>query len=179
MGLLALILISCLLLNLTSAQRSASIKTNKNCRGSSSRPSSSRGSTRGRAQQGVGQMLNQQLGPRLQLLQKQLRQPQEGQQKNFQQKNQEDKQQELVPDRAQVLHPQKLLAHLESLGESYPKRKKTKQPLERQILVFLQLMWTAILFLPLMRKGIQFLPMMRKGILFPLLRELKLQRRNI
>merc|ERR1712154_438640 len=109
------------------------------------------------AQQGVGQMLNQQLGPRLQLLQKQLRQPQEGQQKNFQQKNQEDKQQELVPDRAQVLHPQKLLAHLESLGKSYPKRKKTKQPQERQILVFLQLMWTAILFLPLMRKGIQFL----------------------
>merc|ERR1712038_1736665 len=50
---LALIILSCLLLNLTSAQRSASRKTAKNCRGSSSRPSSSRpsssrGSTRGR-----------------------------------------------------------------------------------------------------------------------------------
>merc|ERR1711874_803002 len=48
-----LIILSCLLLNLTSAQRSASRKTAKNCRGSSSRPSSSRpsssrGSTRGR-----------------------------------------------------------------------------------------------------------------------------------
>merc|ERR1712038_1650890 len=50
---LALIILSCLLLNLTSAQRSASRKTSKNCRGSSSRPSSSRpsssrGSTGGR-----------------------------------------------------------------------------------------------------------------------------------
>merc|ERR1712038_1072523 len=50
---LALVILSCLLLNLTSAQRSASRKTAKNCRGSSSRPSSSRssssrGSTRGR-----------------------------------------------------------------------------------------------------------------------------------
>merc|ERR1712102_42584 len=50
---LALAILSCLLLNLTSAQRSASRKTAKNCRGSSSRPSSSRsspstGSTRGR-----------------------------------------------------------------------------------------------------------------------------------
>merc|ERR1712038_2059055 len=50
---LALIILFCLLLNLTSAQRSASRKTSKNCRGpssrpSSSRPSSSRGSTRGR-----------------------------------------------------------------------------------------------------------------------------------
>merc|ERR1711874_478597 len=49
----ALIILSCLLLNLTSAQRSASRKTAKNCRGSSSRPSSSRpsssrGSTGGR-----------------------------------------------------------------------------------------------------------------------------------
>merc|ERR1711874_27448 len=48
-----LIILSCLLLNLTSAQRSASRKTAKNCRGSSSRPSSSRpsssrGSTGGR-----------------------------------------------------------------------------------------------------------------------------------
>merc|ERR1712079_405230 len=43
----ALILLSCLLLNLTSAQRSASRKTtkNNNCRGSSSRPSSSRPSS--------------------------------------------------------------------------------------------------------------------------------------
>merc|ERR1712018_768283 len=43
----ALIILSCLLLNLTSAQRSASRKTNKNnnCRGSSSRPSSSRPSS--------------------------------------------------------------------------------------------------------------------------------------
>merc|ERR1712066_578096 len=46
--LLALIFLSCLLVNLTSAQRSASRKTAKNCRGPSSRPSSSRGSTRGR-----------------------------------------------------------------------------------------------------------------------------------
>merc|ERR1712038_697656 len=50
---LALIILSCLLLNFTSAQRSASRKTSKNCRGSSSRPSSSRpsssrGSTGGR-----------------------------------------------------------------------------------------------------------------------------------
>merc|ERR1712038_1898455 len=50
---LALVILSCLLLNLTSAQRSASRKTAKNCRGSSSRPSSSRpsssrGSTGGR-----------------------------------------------------------------------------------------------------------------------------------
>merc|ERR1712193_180392 len=50
---LALVILSCLLLDLTSAQRSASRKTAKNCRGSSSRPSSSRssssrGSTRGR-----------------------------------------------------------------------------------------------------------------------------------
>merc|ERR1712018_641781 len=50
---LALIILFCLLLNLTSAQRSASRKTSKNCRGSSSRPSSSRpsssrGSTGGR-----------------------------------------------------------------------------------------------------------------------------------
>merc|ERR1711874_964948 len=49
----ALIILSCLLLNLTSAQHSASRKTSKNCRGpssrpSSSRPSSSRGSTGGR-----------------------------------------------------------------------------------------------------------------------------------
>merc|ERR1712113_1133505 len=44
----ALIILSCLLLNFTSAQRSASRKTSKNCRGSSSRPSSSRGSTGGR-----------------------------------------------------------------------------------------------------------------------------------
>merc|ERR1711874_379265 len=54
---LALIILSCLLLNLTSAQRSASRKTAKNCRGSSSRPSSSRpsssrGSTRGRGSTG-------------------------------------------------------------------------------------------------------------------------------
>merc|ERR1711913_20138 len=53
----ALIILSCLLLNLTSAQRSASRKTAKNCRGSSSRPSSSRpsssrGSTRGRGSTG-------------------------------------------------------------------------------------------------------------------------------
>merc|ERR1712038_1855546 len=58
----ALIILSCLLLNLTSAQRSASRKTSKNCRGpssrpsssrsSSSRPSSSRGSTRGRGSTG-------------------------------------------------------------------------------------------------------------------------------
>merc|ERR1712079_487554 len=41
----ALIILSCLLLNLTSAQRSASRKTTKNCRGSSSRPSSSRPSS--------------------------------------------------------------------------------------------------------------------------------------
>merc|ERR1712241_677648 len=41
----ALIILSCLLLNLTSAQRAASRKTNKNCRGSSSRPSSSRPSS--------------------------------------------------------------------------------------------------------------------------------------
>merc|ERR1712024_386074 len=43
----ALIILSCLLLNLTSAQRSASRKTtkNNNCRGSSSRPSSSRPSS--------------------------------------------------------------------------------------------------------------------------------------
>merc|ERR1712079_508913 len=42
-----LIILSCLLLNLTSAQRSASRKTtkNNNCRGSSSRPSSSRSSS--------------------------------------------------------------------------------------------------------------------------------------
>merc|ERR1712141_638815 len=58
----ALIILSCLLLNLTSAQRSASRKTSKNCRGpssrpsssrsSSSRPSSSRGSTGGRGSRG-------------------------------------------------------------------------------------------------------------------------------
>merc|ERR1711953_229781 len=58
----ALIILSCLLLNLTSSQRSASRKTSKNCRGpssrpsssrsSSSRPSSSRGSTRGRGSTG-------------------------------------------------------------------------------------------------------------------------------
>merc|ERR1711953_114723 len=58
----ALIILSCLLLNLTSAQRSASRKTSKNCRGpssrpsssrsSSSRPSSSRGSTGGRGSTG-------------------------------------------------------------------------------------------------------------------------------
>merc|ERR1711874_943953 len=48
----ALIILSCLLLNLTSAQRSASRKTAKNCRGSSSRPSSSSGSTRGRGSTG-------------------------------------------------------------------------------------------------------------------------------
>merc|ERR1712038_1493469 len=58
----ALIILSCLLLNLTSAQRSASRKTAKNCRGpssrpsssrsSSSRPSSSRGSTGGRGSRG-------------------------------------------------------------------------------------------------------------------------------
>merc|ERR1712038_1872174 len=42
---LALIILSCLLLNFTSAQRSASRKTSKNCRGSSSRPSSSRSSS--------------------------------------------------------------------------------------------------------------------------------------
>merc|ERR1711953_1563452 len=41
----ALIILSCLLLNLTSAQRSASRKTSKNCRGPSSRPSSSRSSS--------------------------------------------------------------------------------------------------------------------------------------
>merc|ERR1712038_373623 len=41
----ALIILSCLLLNFTSAQRSASRKTSKNCRGSSSRPSSSRSSS--------------------------------------------------------------------------------------------------------------------------------------
>merc|ERR1712061_838112 len=43
----ALIILSCLLLNLTSAQRAASRKTtkNNNCRGSSSRPSSSRPSS--------------------------------------------------------------------------------------------------------------------------------------
>merc|ERR1712079_994472 len=43
----ALILLSCLLLNLTNAQRSLSRKTtkNNNCRGSSSRPSSSRSSS--------------------------------------------------------------------------------------------------------------------------------------
>merc|ERR1711992_296478 len=39
---LALIILSCLLLNFASARRSASRKTSKNCRGSSSRPSSSR-----------------------------------------------------------------------------------------------------------------------------------------
>merc|ERR1712165_9640 len=59
---LALIILSCLLLNFTSAQRSASRKTSKNCRGpssrpsssrsSSSRPSSSRGSTGGRGSRG-------------------------------------------------------------------------------------------------------------------------------
>merc|ERR1712193_61775 len=49
---LALVILSCLLLNLTSAQRSASRKTSKNCRGSSSRPSSSRGSTGGRGSTG-------------------------------------------------------------------------------------------------------------------------------
>merc|ERR1711953_863397 len=51
----ALIILSCLLLNLTSAQRSASRKTtkNNNCRGSSSRPSSSRpSSSRGRGSTG-------------------------------------------------------------------------------------------------------------------------------
>merc|ERR1711953_1312848 len=58
----ALIILSCLLLNFTSAQRSASRKTSKNCRGpssrpsssrpSSSRPSSSRGSTGGRGSRG-------------------------------------------------------------------------------------------------------------------------------
>merc|ERR1711953_867087 len=51
----ALIILSCLLLNLTSAQRSASRKTtkNNNCRGSSSRPSSSRpSSSRGRSSTG-------------------------------------------------------------------------------------------------------------------------------
>merc|ERR1712038_2094733 len=57
-----LIILSCLLLNFTSAQRSASRKTAKNCRGpssrpsssrsSSSRPSSSRGSTGGRGSRG-------------------------------------------------------------------------------------------------------------------------------
>merc|ERR1712018_755117 len=41
----ALIILSCLLLNFTSAQRSASRKTSKNCRGPSSRPSSSRSSS--------------------------------------------------------------------------------------------------------------------------------------
>merc|ERR1711913_122884 len=40
-----LIILSCLLLNLTSAQHSASRKTSKNCRGPSSRPSSSRSSS--------------------------------------------------------------------------------------------------------------------------------------
>merc|ERR1712193_401205 len=50
---LALVILSCLLLNLTSAQRSASRKTAKNCRGSSSRPSSSRpSSSRGRGSTG-------------------------------------------------------------------------------------------------------------------------------
>merc|ERR1712232_1367851 len=59
---LALIILSCLLLNFTSAQHSASRKTSKNCRGpssrpslsrsSSSRPSSSRGSTGGRGSRG-------------------------------------------------------------------------------------------------------------------------------
>merc|ERR1711953_1298197 len=51
----ALIILSCLLLNLTNAQRSASRKTtkNNNCRGSSSRPSSSRpSSSRGRGSTG-------------------------------------------------------------------------------------------------------------------------------
>merc|ERR1712223_1289239 len=53
----ALIILSCLPLNFTSAQRSASRKTSKNCRGpssrpSSSRPSSSRGSTGGRGSRG-------------------------------------------------------------------------------------------------------------------------------
>merc|ERR1712038_1511928 len=58
----ALVILSCLLLNFTSARHSASRKTSKNCRGpssrpsssrsSSSRPSSSRGSTGGRGSTG-------------------------------------------------------------------------------------------------------------------------------
>merc|ERR1711913_152634 len=111
-----LIILSCLLLNLTSAQHSASRKTSKNCRGpssrpSSSRPSSSRGSTGGRGStrcrpnvkpttrttsEATSTTTSNNLKPTRRTTKK------------------------LVPDQAQVLHPQKLQDHLESQG--YPQR---------------------------------------------------------
>merc|ERR1712113_1118198 len=119
----ALIILSCLLLNFTSAQRSASRKTSKNCRGSSSRPSSSRssssrpsssrGSTGGRGSTGCRPNNQKPTTPR--------------------------------PTRPSVT-----LGSSRKPWKSYLKRKKTNQPQERQILLFLQLMKKAIQFLPLL-----------------------------
>merc|ERR1712203_696082 len=63
--LLALILLSCLLLNLTSAQRSASERLIKTVGVPHLGPRHHVVRPKVEAQQGVGQMLNQQLGPRL------------------------------------------------------------------------------------------------------------------
>merc|ERR1711953_221356 len=181
----ALIILSCLLLNFTSAQRSASRKTSKNCRGSSSRPSSSRssssrpsssrGSTGGRG----STRCRPNVKPTTRTTSKATSittsnnlKPTRRTTKNFQPKNQEEKPHELVPDRARVLRLQKLQAQLESQGYLQRNQNKTKQNQERQILLFLQLMWKAILFL-------QMIQMMKKEILFPVIRESKLQQRNI
>merc|ERR1739848_106800 len=115
----ALIILSCLLLNLTSAQRSASRKTAKNCRGpssrpSSSRPSSSRGSTGGR---GSTRCLPN-VKPTTRTTSKATSTTTSNNLKPTRRttKNQEEKPHELVSDRAQVLQLQKLQAQLESQG---------------------------------------------------------------
>merc|ERR1711913_267827 len=133
-----LIILSCLLLNLTSAQHSASRKTSKNCRGpssrpsssrssssrsSSSRPSSSRGSTGGRG----SVRCRPNVKPTTRTTSKATSTTTSNNLKPTRRtpKKQEEKPQELVPDQAQVLHPQKLQDHLESQG--YPQEIKTKQ----------------------------------------------------
>merc|ERR1711913_172729 len=124
----ALIILSCLLLNLTSAQRSASRKTAKNCRGSSSRPSSSRPSSSRGSTGGRGSV---RCRPNVKLTTRTTSKATSTTTSNNLKptrrttKNQEEKPQELVPDQAQVLHPQKLQDHLESQG--YPQEIKTKQ----------------------------------------------------